>query len=218
MRESSYFYKRNYGEKLREFILNNMKIKLIIDFEDNQIFETAQTYTCIFLFEKNKNNDFNKIKVGETIKNKEFTLIEQSKLTEPQWIIKSSNENLILEKLKNKFPLKLSDITTSISQGIVTGDNSVFLIDFQTIKSQNINMNFLKKAYKGKDIGKEISEEESYYLFYPYEVGEKEKNILIPEEIIKEKNINLYKYLLEKKDKLLSRGYFVKSNKSWYEL
>lgn len=74
----SYFYKRNYGEKLREFILNNMKIKLIIDFEDNQIFETAQTYTCIFLFEKNKNNDFNKIKVGETIKNKEFTLIEQS--------------------------------------------------------------------------------------------------------------------------------------------
>lgn len=152
----SYFYKRNYGEKLREFILNNMKIKLIIDFEDNQIFETAQTYTCIFLFEKNKNNDFNKIKVGETIKNKEFTLIEQSKLTEPQWIIKSSNENLILEKLKNKFPLKLSDITTSISQGIVTGDNSVFLIDFQTIKSQNINMNFLKKAYKGKDIGKEI--------------------------------------------------------------
>ena len=168
----SYFYKRNYGEKLREFILNNMKIKLIIDFEDNQIFETAQTYTCIFLFEKNKNNDFNKIKVGETIKNKEFTLIEQSKLTEPQWIIKSSNENLILEKLKNKFPLKLSDITTSISQGIVTGDNSVFLIDFQTIKSQNINMNFLKKAYKGKDIGKEISEEESYYLFYPYEVGE----------------------------------------------
>ena len=214
----SYFYKRNYGEKLREFILNNMKIKLIIDFEDNQIFETAQTYTCIFLFEKNKNNDFNKIKVGETIKNKEFTLIEQSKLTEPQWIIKSSNANLILEKLKNKFPLKLSDITTSISQGIVTGDNSVFLIDFQTIKSQNINMNFLKKAYKGKDIGKEISEEESYYLFYPYEVGEKEKNILIPEEIIKEKNINLYKYLLEKKDKLVSRGYFVKSNKSWYEL
>ena len=92
--------------------------------------------------------------MGETIKNKEFTLIEQSKLTEPQWIIKSSNENLILEKLKNKFPLKLSDITTSISQGIVTGDNSVFLIDFQTIKSQNINMNFLKKAYKGKDIGK----------------------------------------------------------------
>ena len=146
----SYFYKRNYGEKLREFILNNMKIKLIIDFEDNQIFETAQTYTCIFLFEKNKNNDFNKIKVGETIKNKEFTLIEQSKLTEPQWIIKSSNENLILEKLRNKFPLKLSDITTSISQGIVTGDNSVFLIDFQTIKSQNINMNFLKKAHKGK--------------------------------------------------------------------
>ena len=58
----SYFYKRNYGEKLREFILNNMKIKLIIDFEDNQIFETAQTYTCIFLFEKNKIMNLIKLK------------------------------------------------------------------------------------------------------------------------------------------------------------
>ena len=65
---------------------------------------------------------------------------------------------------------------------------------------------------------KEISEEESYYLFYPYEVGEKEKNILIPEEIIKEKKYKLIQVFIRKKDKLLSRGYFVKSNKSWYEM
>ena len=50
----SYFYKRNYGEKLREFILNNMKIKLIIDFEDNQILKQPKHILVFFYLKKIK--------------------------------------------------------------------------------------------------------------------------------------------------------------------
>ena len=214
----SYFYKRNYGEKLREFILKNSRLRFIIDFEDTQIFETAQTYTCIFLFEKTKENKGNLIQVGNSIYAKEKTFISQENLKEPQWIIKNDGESLIIEKLKNESPLKLKDITLSISQGIVTGDNSIFLIADSLLKKENINMNFLKKAYKGKDIGKTKEEEESYYLFYPYYFDENGSNVLVKEEEIKERNINLYNYLKSNKEKLLSREYFVKSNKKWYEL
>ena len=215
----SYFYKRNYGQKLREFLLRETNIKLIIDFQDSQIFETAQTYTCIFSTEKEKSNRNNLIKIKENLDfNGKELLLEQENLIEPQWIIQKDSQNGIVERCKKNSKISLADITTSISQGIVTGNNSVYLISEKTIKEYGMNYNYLKKAYKGKDIKNGKLIESNHYVFYPYNFDKNNKNVLVEEKEIEEMNPQLLKYLVEHKEELLTREYFLKSNKKWYEL
>ena len=214
----SYFYKRNYGKKLREFILKKTCIKFIADFSDNQIFDTATTYTCIFGFEKNENNEQNIIRVlGRDLKGKNHEIFQKS-LKEPVWMLDGNNEMEVIYRIRHKSQFVFADITKSISQGIVTGNNDVFILNKDTIEKRGINYEFLKPIYKGKNIrnGKLIFNNE--YIFYPYEIDEKGRNTLISEDIINMNNPQLYAYLAEQKETLLSRDYFKKSNKKWYEL
>jgi hypothetical protein len=214
----SYFYKRNYGKNIRQYILENTRLKLLIDFSDSQIFDTAQTYTCIFMTEKNKENSKSStIIINNSLDYRLKFEKSQNTLKEPRWEILEENEETITTKVKNKSNLKLEHITNSISQGIVTGNNNVFLISKEKIKEYEMNYNFLKKAYKGKDIsGKLLST--NYYLFYPYIALNNKKNQLISEEVIENKNPNLLKYLKDNKEILGNRDYFNKSSKKWYEL
>lgn len=215
----SYFYKRNYGKKLRKFILDDMKIKMIIDFKDSQIFDSATTYTCIFGFEKDIDNFGNKIRVIDNELNvNEVYEIEQDKLKEPVWLLGNVTEMKVISKVKAKANYTMGELTKSISQGIVTGNNSVYILSENLIAERNINLNFLEPIYKGKHIrnGELIDSKE--FVFYPYELDQNNKNELIDENIICTENPNLHSYLLEHKSELLNRGYFAKSNKLWYEL
>lgn len=214
----SYFYKRDYGKNIRKLVLNETKLNYICDFKDFQIFDSALTYTCIFSLEKNSANKDHKVRIIEQELYGSEHIIRQDSLKEPVWSLEKDNYREILEKITSKCNYKLGDITKSISQGIVTGNNDVFILDKNFILENNINFNFLVEVYKGKDIRNGELIENDNYLFYPYLVDKKGKNILISESEIKGKNPNLYEYLLSKKDLLLSRGYFVKSNKQWYEL
>jgi adenine-specific DNA-methyltransferase len=215
----SYFYKRNYGKNIRKILLSQTRIKFICDFKDYQIFDSALTYTCIFAVEKNTDNDENYIRViqQDLLKDKAY-FINQNSLTEPSWTLEKDDELDIINKIKEKCNYTLEQLTKSISQGIVTGNNNVFIIDESFIKDHNINHNFLVKVYKGRDIRNGKLQEVNTYLFYPYKTDVDGKNILIDEDEIKNLNPNLYRYLLSKKEELLSREYFKKSNKRWYEL
>lgn len=213
----SYFYKRNYGKNIRKFILENTAINYIVDFKDMQIFESVLTYTCIFMATKHiVRNNLVKI-INKNLLDREYYTVKQDDFKEPLWNIENNENNVILQKIKNKSQYTLKDLTINISQGIVTGNNNIFCLEKSLIKERNITMEYLKPIYKGKDIrnGKIIESDE--YIFYPYRYINN-KMILIQESEIKEKDINLYNYLLESKATLLSREYFNKSNKMWYEL
>ncbi|MET4654634.1 adenine-specific DNA-methyltransferase [Exiguobacterium sp. PvP048] len=214
----SYFYKRNYGKNIRNLLLEETKINFICDFQDVQIFDSALTYTCIFSIEKNKDNQNHNIRVITNNLYGEEHLLNQNTLKEPAWSLENDQYQEIIKKVKMKCQKELGSITKSISQGIVTGNNDIFIQNENFIKENNMNFDFFVEIFKGRDIrnGKLISQ--GNYLFYPYRTNENGENVLILEDEIREKNPNLYEYLLSKKSKLLSRGYFLKSNKKWYEL
>jgi len=215
----SYFYKRNYGRNIRKYILNNTSIKMISDFSDSQVFDSATTYTCIFGFEKNKKNKNNNIKIfDEDLKKNKFHQINQESLNEPVWLLEDSKEIKILNKIKSRSIHTFGSITESISQGIVTGNNSVYIISKNIIEKKKMNYNFLEPVYKGKNIKNGELRFSNEFVFYPYDIDKKGKNILIEEERLMKENPNLYAYLLESKDTLLNRDYFRRSNKKWFEL
>ena len=214
----SYFYKRNYGKHTRELLKTKTSILFIADFSDYQIFDSALTYTCIFGASKIFRPD-NKIR----ILNKKLSIddaheIAQETLSEPTWILEKADTNAILEKVQCAATKVFGDITQSISQGIVTGNNDVYLIDKSVVEVRQLERDFLHQAYKGKDVGNGQLHDGGYMVFYPYEINSQGKTVCIAEYELQTRCPHLYEYLLENKETLLSREYFVKSNKNWYEL
>lgn len=214
----SYFYKRNYGKRTRELLLQNTSIRYIADFSDYQIFDAALTYTCIFGASKVVNPG-NKIRVlNKTLSISNAYEIAQNSLSEPSWILEKADTNVIIEKVQSKSSHTFGQITESISQGIVTGNNDIYLIDDEVIEKLHLEEIFLHRAYKGKDVGNGKLHNGGYKVFYPYRINESGKTISISEDELRTTAPNIYEYLLSKKDILLSRDYFVKSSKAWFEL
>lgn len=212
----SYFYKRDYGKNTREYLLTKTCIQFIADFSDYQIFEDAQTYTCIFGVIKKNIIDDHKIRVLNENLNGYHEIMQKS-LSEPNWILDKPEARSVLLKVQSKSKYTFGEITKSISQGIVTGNNSVFLIPDSTIKRLSLEDLYLKPAYKGKDIGNGKITYGGYKVFYPYSLNGN-KTECVSENELATNAPNLYLYLLSHKDELLGREYFTRSNKLWYEL
>ena len=87
-----------------------------------------------------------------------------------------------------------------------------------TIQSLDLELEVFEKAYKGKDIRNGNLIDNSMYVFYPYMINDTGKTVCLSEDYLQKNCPNTYKYLLEHKGDLLSREYFVKSSKKWYEL
>lgn len=209
---------RDYGKNTRELLLKNGDIKYIVDFGDMQKFDMALTYTCIFLFQKGKvTNSMIKVFEGSLNESDSF-YVEKGNLVEPMWKIKKDTESAIEEKIEHISKYKLGDITKSISQGIVTGSNKTYLISEDEIEKLNLETDYLHKAYKGKDIGKGKLKYSGVYVFYPYQIDKKGRTNPIDESVLQNKCPNLYEHLLNSKDELLQRGYFLNSKKQWFEL
>lgn len=213
----SYFYKRNYGKNIRKLLLDTTNIRYIADFADYQIFDSALTYTCIFGAQKGKDAD-EKVKIlGEELSEASAYHIRQDELQEPSWNLEKAEDNTILNKILETAQVKFGEITVSISQGIVTGFNDIYLINESTIKEFDLEREYLEPAYKGRDIRNGTLINTGTYVFYPYNV-KGGKTVAITESEFEKTAPNLYQYLLKKKDELLSREYFNKSSKQWFEL
>lgn len=213
----SYFYKRNYGKNTRKLLLDNTNIRYIADFADYQIFDSALTYTCIFGAQKGKEIDEEVKILGEGLSEDKAYYVKQVDLQEPSWNLDKAEDNSILNKILDRSSAKFGDITVSISQGIVTGFNDIYLVSESTINEYDLERNYLEPAYKGRDIRNGSLIETGTYVFYPYNIVDG-KTVAIKESEFEATAPNMYNYLLKKKDELLSRDYFNKSSKQWFEL
>lgn len=224
------FMKRDYGKEIRKFIANNYRIHQIIDFADKQIFESATTYTGVFLMSKPYRLDYQfkyltianeKLKLSsrnldiENLVAKEElteTHINSTNLREVAWNFNNNKDKVILDKIKSQSIL-LDNLTRCIFQGIASGKDEVFYVNETIIQQHKLEKELLHKIYKGKDISCYEEEWSGTYVIYPYN---QEK--VIEEDVLQERYPNTYTYLKENRDKLKGRTYFDKSSKLWYEL
>jgi len=224
------FMHRDYGKKLRSFMLENVSIKTIIDFNDYQVFDEALAYTGVFVYQKicdiNNNILYKKIKTNLDMDNIEYGLvslnsndkvdvmqINQSNLSDKPWYVTNNENEKILEKIKMD-SIELIDICKGIYQGIATGKDSVFIVNDTTIEKFRIESDVLIPLLKGKDIHTYRLSWKNTYVIYPYN----EEGKVFDENYFKNKFPNCYKYLTDNKHELLGRDYFDNSNKLWFEL
>lgn len=150
------FIKIGSGKNLRELISKNKYLKLLIDFNYQQLFEDKTTYTCIILIDKTKteNFEYNYIQNYEFWKlnniNENNIKIGINEINSDPWIL--STDLAKMESLKKLFSnsIPLSQIATPFN-GVQTSLNSLYVIKGKEVKS--IDDNYIefekkKKIYK----------------------------------------------------------------------
>jgi hypothetical protein len=127
---SNKWMRAGYGEKLRQFFINQNPL-LLIDLGPG-IFESATVDTNILLIQKAKNKNqlkaityTDKNKTISEVLEKEAVILE--KLTNDAWFIGSSAEQRLKEKIE-KMGKPLKDWDVNIYYGIKTGLNEAFII------------------------------------------------------------------------------------------
>lgn len=224
---------KDYGIPLRKFIVENFKIKEIIDFGDYQIFDNAITYTGIFSFLKKIENkysfEYQKFyKIETKIDDKrllfqsktsnEFKKVQNvnnDKLIEDSWVFNNVIDSQIFSKIENKEFPKLKQISKYVFQGVATGKDEVFFVNKKIKEENKLEEELCIPIYKGKDIRKFTANWSGTYIIYPYN---KKTNKVFNEVEMKNNYPNIFLYLIDNKKFLQGRDYFNNSNKLWYEL
>ncbi len=160
---SNKWMRAGYGEKLRQFFLDNTSIERLIDFGDSPIFSEATTYTNILLFEKGKTTGTSKAWDMSTAYRKATSLarmLEENPagaalFNEESFVIASTEMAAIKERIeKIGSPLKSWDI--AIYRGTLTGFNEAFIIDGkrkdELIAADPKNAEIIKPILRGRDI------------------------------------------------------------------
>ncbi|MBC8526217.1 MAG: N-6 DNA methylase [Candidatus Cloacimonetes bacterium] len=229
----SMFTKRDFGQKIREFITNNVDVSEMVYFADFQVFTKVTNYPLIFIFEKIK-RDKSKIKVFQNnlklthseveqyINNNKcdtnfsWYYVDSNRFTDKPWNLYSNESRNLKLKLDNlPDTKKLKVITKYIFEGIATGKDEVFFVTVKEIEDLKLEEEIVLPIFRGRDIHKYYSKWSGTYVIYPYN---KITNKVIPENKLKEQYPNVYEYLQKNRYKLKGRRYFEKSNKIWYEL
>ena len=161
----------DYGKKLREFILENCKIRSIVDVSNVDVFKEAATYPYIIILEKSKdnsNNSFGAYKVeSEANLEKNKIIINQDEIkatSTKNFVLKT--ELPFLKKIENS-SAKLGDIAV-IKETIHTGNiREKLIVDKPEDKT-------CKKLLAGKDCHRYWFRWGGKYIKYDKDLIEKE--------------------------------------------
>jgi hypothetical protein len=181
------------------------------------MFNDATTYSAITIFNNKKNQNF---KFQKAISEKTFEAkkIDFSELKEPFWQLTTEN----VEKIKGK---KLKEIC-DIHVGITTLCDSAYIFSIEELDDKfvlantklqdkvKIEKNILKPIVKGSKL-KHSEEKIKEYVLFPYKQIN-DKNVIIPENELKENHPFAYNYLLSVKPELDKRDNGMTNSVAWY--
>src|SRR3989344_1292290 len=152
------YLKTKAGESLREFIKNSGSLRTLIDFEHNQLFENATTYSVITVLDKNHRKNPFALYKGDTESVEYIDDVNIENLHNDNWILTS---NKILKKLQEieKRGMPLNKIAR-IHVGITTLadnlyifknpriENDIAIITLKTGETFTIEKDILKPIVK----------------------------------------------------------------------
>jgi len=225
------FFNAQYGESLRKLLAAGKHLKEIIHFGDRQVFANATTYTCLLFLNKQEMKDFKFVKVNELLSwrqdepQKEGNVLTD-KVTASDWNFVVGPGAKLFERLRD-MPVKLGDVAAKIFQGLITGSDSVFIME-----------NISKTEYKSAATGKTYNLESA--LLHPlckgsvnlkrYHIAEITKSILFPYKVVNGKAEllstqdladlfpNVWSYLKENRQILEAREKGKWKHDKWYAL
>ena len=217
------FTKANYGEEIREKILEKEKILEIIDFHDSPVFEVT-TYPMILIRQKLSvdDNEFlwrdikadNPSEIEDKLFNdKKGWEINQKNLDSDLWSVFTSGNSISAQTFE------LGNIAEQIGRGAAPGNTDVFLVDESEIEEHDLEEKYIMNVLRGGDVKSYTTKESDQLsnLIYPYNIVDGEPEVADEEELP-----NIIEYLSKHRDTLEERKNYgkklIEQGYEWYEL
>lgn len=214
---SSTFFKTGAGKKLRQYLLDNAQIEVVVDFGDLQVFEGVTTYPAIFTARRSGAPqpealiEFLNVKTAlpqdfaKAFKEATQTM-PQGRLTADSWQFESDALAQVRAKVLSGHKT-LKEIYGAPLFGIKTGLNEAFVVSRavrdQLVESHYRSAELLRPFLEGKDLRKWRNESRDLWLIY------------IPKGQIDIDDYPAIKaYLIQFKDQLEARA----TKQAWFEL
>lgn len=143
------FFRSLNGKKLRKYLINQTSEIKLIDFEGNLVFDKVLHYSAITIFRKKiKSGEINRIQFltnySEDSTKDDF--IWENITPRDSWQLLSGQNETIVDKLENKFKLKLNDF--NFKNGVATQRNSIYMFSYRHQDSKYYY--FMKDDYEYK--------------------------------------------------------------------
>lgn len=122
-----------------------------------------------------------------------------------------------MAKIEAQPNIILGELTESISEGIVTGKNQVFLLPTDMANKLGLERELLKPAIQGRQIQRYFHKPAQNVVIYPYRSRDNYTE-LIPEKDLAHLFPVTWEYLCSQRQSITGRKYFDESSKAWYEL
>ncbi len=203
---SRYFLEAKYADRLRYYIINNINILKILDYNGYKVFKNVNVSPMIILMENITDNS--KIIEIKKYNNRGAFIsfnVEKTELDKNGWVLLSPEEKQVYEKIISKCNFKIQDIGY-IKQGIITGYDEAFIVKEEDIIKNKLEKNLLRKWIKNSNISDKGVNFEGLYILYTNLIDD-EKNYP-----------NTIEYLKKYKDRLISRRECKTGVRKWYEL
>jgi len=204
-----------YGKKIRKFLKENVIIKKVIDFNGVRVFVGATVDTMIYVVNKEKPSEDNKIFYNNP---KNLEKVEEGGYYVKQFSLEDDVWNFVderifeIKKWIEKVGTPLKDLDVKIYRGITTGFNEAFIIDDETrkklIEEDPKSEELIKPVLRGRDIGR-------YYMDW-----DRKWIIIVKYEFHKElsKYPAILNHLKQYEQKLKNRGQVKIGQHHWLEL
>ena len=212
------FFHTETAKELRKYFETNKNIVQITNYGHIQLFDNATTYSAVVVFNKKKNTKFLfQSAINKTTFKHRFIDLTELK-GQKFW-------QLSLKKIEYKKGTRLGDLT-NIHVGITTLADKIYIMPYEKEDNEYI---YLQSKYNGvvkfekeiikpiikvstlKSIDKHIIE----YILFPYKKING-KNIIIPENELKDNYPLTYQYLLSNKSILEKRDNGKPNSVSWF--
>jgi type I restriction-modification system DNA methylase subunit len=233
----------NYGDNIRDLLIETGSLHEIVSFEELQIFESASIYTCLLFWTNNKKrdnfsyvefyditnitNDLHRLNQGD-INSFNRANLKLPKVGE-KWHFTTEKAAQIVLSLYYKWDT-FKSFASRIFQGIITGGDNLFIFerigqngDNYILYSQEFNEKFeiekelLHPFLRGSNIKSYFIKTPVLYIFYPY-ILINNKTIYLSEEEIQNNFHLAWNYLKKAKKKMDSRGSSRMKYPIWYAL
>ena len=201
---SNKWLRSNYGEKTRNFFIENSNPIMILDLGAG-VFEGASVDTNILLSQKEKYHY--KTNVAKLLVDLSSIIFKEMQLSKNTIWNLESDEKLSIKNKIDVIHSHLTDFNVELNYGILTGANKVFILSKETaeelITLDEKNKEVIKPIYRGKDIDRYHASFSDVYLLCTHN-GVKSLNI--PPINVEEKYPTLLPYFESFGDKFKNRG------------
>lgn len=161
-----------------------------------QIFPGATNYPTILITRRNAPEPENNLSyLLKTYDPDAATAYKQSELSEEPWLFVTEAERRVFSKMEAAPSRPLSEVSDGIVEGIVTGQNKVFLLSEDDVARLELDERVVRRCPRGQFIKRWTLVPGAEFVVYPYETDASGRTVAWEESRIREEYPKLYEYL-----------------------